>query len=153
MLHMRRTPRETARRAQDSITEVEDLLAGMESVENPLSRLATIEREQGGVAYEFEGPQTRKEHLEVLESLSRRLWHMATTVVPEELRARILMQPDGGESDLRLLRTYGKLIDLPEPNLEDSLDDDPFDNDLALEGYDPFDELIESFPFDDDNRS
>lgn len=152
MLHMRFAARQMTRPAQSSITELEDLLAGMESVENPLSRLATIEREQGGAVYEFEGPQTRQEHLKVLESLSRRLWHMATTVVPEELRARILLESDGGESDLRLLRTYGKLIDLPEPDLEDSLDE-PFDNDPAFEGYDPIDEFIESFPFDDDNHS
>ena len=145
---MRRKPR----RAQDSISELEYLIDGMESIENPLSRLATIEREQGGVAYEFEGPQTRKEHLLILESLSRRLWHMATAVVPEELRARILMQPDGGESDLYLLRTYGKLIDLPEPDHDDSFDDYPF-VDPALDGYIPIEEFLESFPFDDDNRS
>ena len=145
MMHMRRT----TRKAQEVITELEELLVGMESVENPLSCLATLEREQGGKEYEFEGPQTRKEHLEVLESLSRRLWHMATTVVPEELRARILMQPDGGEADLRLLHTYSRLIDLPEPDSAE----DSFGDDIEFDDLISFDEFLDSFPFDDDNRS
>ena len=140
----RRRRRQPARSAQDCLALLEDLLAGTESIENPLSRLAAIEREQGGVPYEFEGPQTRKEHLEALESLSRRLWHMATTIMPEELRARILMQPDGGDADLLLLQTYRNLIDLPEPDLDD---------DLTYDDYVDFDEFLETFPFDDDNRS
>ena len=157
---MRRT-----RHAHDSITELEGLLAGMESVENPLSRLATIERRQGGVAYEFEGPKTRGEHLEVLESLSRRLWHMATAVVAEKLRARILMQPDGGASDLQSLNAYRRLIDLPEPDLDAPFDldelsdlDDSFWEDLfdiGLEHDDGFASagIPQVFGIDDDDHS
>ena len=111
------------RKAHDSIAELEDLFEGVASVDNPLSRLADIERGQDGVAYEFEGPKSRSEHLEVLESLSRRLWHMATTIVTEKLIARILLQPDGGESDLQALEAYRDLMGLPELELEDTAND------------------------------
>ena len=140
------------RPAHEIITELEDLLVGMESIENPLSRIATIEREQGGVAYEFEGPKTRKEHLEVLESLSRRLWHMATSITPEKLRARLLLQPDGGESDLLTLNTYRRLIELPEIDSNEPVDGDSVFADLVpLDEF--LDEFLDAFPLDDENRS
>ena len=140
------------RPAHEIITELEDLLIGMESIENPLSRIATIEREQGGVAYEFEGPKTRKEHLEVLESLSRRLWHMATSITPEKLRARLLLQPDGGESDLLTLNTYRRLIELPEIDSNEPVDGDSVFADLVpLDEF--LDEFLDAFPLDDENRS
>ena len=140
------------RAVHDIIDELEDLLVGMESIENPLSRIATIEREQGGVAYEFEGPKTRKEHLEVLESLSRRLWHMATSITPEKLRARLLLQPDGGESDLQTLNTYRKLIELPEIDFDEPVDGDSEIKDcVSLDEF--LNEFLDVFPLDDENRS
>ena len=93
--------------AEEVITSFETLFMGQPYVTNPL--VAMAQREQ-----ELEGPimeaGERERALVVFESLSKRLWHMATVVDTETLRARILLQDDSGASDLATLASFADLI-------------------------------------------
>ena len=94
-------------RAEEVDWEIWQAFLGIPVVPNPLVELAR--RDQEGQCV-FETPSDRERALVVLESLSRRLWKLATTVEVEILRVRLLLQPDRGQEDLDSIRQYGDLM-------------------------------------------
>ena len=90
-------------------------------VTNPLVALRSVEDD----SYAYWGStRSRERMLASLEGLSRRLWHMATTVDVETLRARIVLQSNSGADDLALLEQYRELMNIPVPIEEEPLNVD-----------------------------
>ena len=99
-------------RPEEVLDDFDRLFCSAFTVTNPLVSLRSAEDE----GYAYWGPARGRERmLASLEDLSRRLWHMATTVNVETLRTRIVLQPNSGADDLALLEQYRELMDIPEP--------------------------------------
>ncbi len=84
------------------------LTKGVATLTNPL--VGVRRNDDAGTACDFEN---RDAVLQQLESLSKRLWHMATVIDVETLGARLMLQPSC-EEDLQVLETYAQLMGLPE---------------------------------------
>lgn len=100
----------------DAEYRIQFLFHGVETVINPLVCLMRHESEYGPLYEE----SMRAGNLEVLEALSVRLWHMATSASADTLRMRLLLEADSGEKDLDALEAYAELLGLAPRSEDDS---------------------------------
>lgn len=85
------------------------LPSGRADVPNPLM---TLRKYDDVPSRYFASDGDRDSALEELEGLSNKLWHMQTSVGLTVLKARLMLQPDGGAAALKQLRNYVRLLDV-----------------------------------------
>ena len=99
----------SAAEAAEINARLDELVRGATVLRNPLTELAL--RERDGRVY-FQSSDEREAALDTLESLSRRLWHLHTTVSVEVLRVRLLLRSTQGMEDLDAMCGFAELIGL-----------------------------------------
>lgn len=121
------------------------LLKDVTVVQNPLVGLATARREQRDAAAVASPSES---DLHDMEFLSTNLWHMATTLDVETLRARLLLMEKNAYA-VELLYLFYEYAGLPEPEGPVFFVDDleSYESWEDLDDYDYCEELDENLPF------
>ena len=113
---------------------VADYFEGVNAIPNPL--IALRQHDDAGNVF-FAGEAARELALPVLEDLSRRVWHHRASVGIYSLMSFLMLQPDGGLSDLALIESYAELLGGTHRETADAAHPEPtqlsFDSEFGLE--------------------